>query len=58
MEGVSASKEIFAILAGSLCAGLFFVHLIVPESFDATKIIIIALIATVVEGASRQPSSH
>ena len=41
-----------AFLAGSLCAGLFFVHLIVPESFDATKIIIIALIATVVEGVS------
>jgi phytol kinase len=41
-----------AFLVGSLCAGLFFVHLIVPESFDATKIIIIALIATVVEGVS------
>ena len=41
-----------AFLVGSLCAGLFFVHLIVPESFDATKIIIIAVIATVVEGVS------
>ncbi len=41
-----------AFLVGSLCAGLFFVHLIVPESFDATKIVIIALIATVVEGVS------
>jgi len=41
-----------AFLFGSVCAGLFFVHLIVPESFDATKIIIIALIATVVEGVS------
>lgn len=41
-----------AFLVGSVCAGLFFVHLIVPESFDATKIIIIALIATVVEGVS------
>jgi phytol kinase len=41
-----------AFLAGSVCAGLFFVHLIVPESFDATKIIIIALIATIVEGVS------
>ncbi len=41
-----------AFLVGSVCAGLFFVHLIVPESFDATKIIIIALIATIVEGVS------
>ena len=41
-----------AFLAGSLCAGLFFVHLIVPESFDAGKIIVIALIATIVEGVS------
>ncbi|MEI7747462.1 MAG: phosphatidate cytidylyltransferase [Chlorobiaceae bacterium] len=41
-----------AFLAGSLAAGLFFSHLIVPESFDAGKILIIALIATVVEGVS------
>ena len=42
-----------AFLVGSVCAGLFFVHLIcAPESFDATKIIIIALIATIVEGVS------
>jgi len=32
--------------------GLFFVHLIVPEAFDAGRIILIALIATVVEGVS------
>ncbi len=42
-----------AFLVGSVCAGLFFVHLIcVPEAFDVTKIIIIALIATIVEGVS------
>jgi phytol kinase len=41
-----------AFLAGSVLAGLFFVHLIVPESFDAGKIIVIALIATIVEGVS------
>jgi dolichol kinase len=41
-----------AFLVGSVCAGLFFVHLIVPESFDAGKIIVIALIATIVEGVS------
>ena len=41
-----------AFLVGSLCAGLFFVHLIVPESFDAGKILVIALIATIVEGVS------
>ncbi len=42
-----------AFLVGSVCAGLFFVNLIcAPEAFDATKIIIIALIATIVEGVS------
>jgi dolichol kinase len=41
-----------AFLVGSVCAGLFFVHLIVPESFDAGKIVVIALIATIVEGVS------
>ncbi len=41
-----------AFLAGSLAAGLFFSHLIVPESFNVGKIVIIALIATVVEGVS------
>ena len=41
-----------AFLAGSIAAGLFFVWLVVPESFDAGKILLIALIATVVEGVS------
>ena len=41
-----------AFFVGSACAGLFFVWFIVPESFDATKILLIALIATIVEGVS------
>ncbi|MDP8305702.1 MAG: phosphatidate cytidylyltransferase [Candidatus Chlorobium antarcticum] len=41
-----------AFFAGAVGAGLFFVHLIVPEAFDAGRIILIALIATVVEGVS------
>ena len=41
-----------AFLVGSIFAGLFFVRLIVPESFDAVKIVTIAFIATVVEGIS------
>ncbi len=41
-----------AFLAGSVFAGLFFVHLIVPESFNVGKIVVIALIATIVEGVS------
>ncbi|MCX6177848.1 MAG: phosphatidate cytidylyltransferase [Chlorobiales bacterium] len=41
-----------AFLAGSIFAGLFFVRLIIPESFDAGKIVTIALIATIVEGIS------
>lgn len=41
-----------AFLAGSVFAGLFFVHLIVPESFNVGKIVVIALIATIVEGLS------
>jgi phytol kinase len=41
-----------AFLAGSIFAGLFFVRLIIPESFDAGKIVAIALIATIVEGIS------
>jgi phytol kinase len=41
-----------AFLAGSVLAGLFFVHLIVPESFNVGKIVVIALIATIVEGVS------
>lgn len=39
-----------AFFAGSVAAGLFFVHLIVPEAYDPAKIVLIALIATVVEG--------
>jgi phytol kinase len=41
-----------AFLAGSLAAGLFFTNLIVPESFNVMKIVIIALIATIAEGVS------
>ena len=41
-----------AFLLGSIFAGLFFVHLIVPESFDEGKILTIAVIATIVEGIS------
>jgi len=41
-----------AFLVGSAAAGLFFVSLIVPETFDAGKILLIALIATAVEGMS------
>ena len=41
-----------AFLAGSLAAGLFFTHLIVPESFNVMKIVVIALIATIAEGVS------
>ena len=41
-----------AFLVGSIFAGLIFVWLIVPELFDAGKIVTIALIATVVEGVS------
>jgi len=41
-----------AFLVGSIFAGLFFVWLIVPELFDAGKIVTIALIATIVEGVS------
>ena len=41
-----------AFLVGSIFAGLFFVKLIAPESFDAGKIIAIAVIATIVEGVS------
>ncbi len=41
-----------AFLVGSIFAGLFFVWLIVPELFDAGKIVTIAFIATVVEGVS------
>ena len=41
-----------AFLAGSVAAGLFFTHLIVPESFHVVKILLIALIATIAEGVS------
>jgi phytol kinase len=41
-----------AFLAGSILAALFFVHLIVPESFNVGKIIVIGIIATIVEGVS------
>ncbi len=41
-----------AFFAGALLAGLFFVHLIVPASFNPSKIALIALAATVVEGVS------
>ena len=41
-----------AFLAGSVFAGLFFVWLIVPGSFDPGRIIMIAVIATIVEGLS------
>jgi len=41
-----------AFLAGSLGAGLFFVWLIVPESFDPAKIAMIAVAATVIEAVS------
>lgn len=41
-----------AFLAGSVFAGLFFVWLIVPGAFNPGKIIIIAVIATIIEGIS------
>ena len=41
-----------AFLVGSVAAGLFFTHLIIPESFHVVKILLIALIATIAEGVS------
>ncbi|NTV60143.1 MAG: phosphatidate cytidylyltransferase [Chlorobiaceae bacterium] len=41
-----------AFFVGSVAAGLFFVKLILPESFDPLQIIVVSLIATVVEGVS------
>jgi dolichol kinase len=41
-----------AFLVGSLAAGLFFIHLIVPEAFNPGKIAMIAVAATIVEGIS------
>ena len=39
-------------LLGAIFAGMFFVWLIVPELFDAGKIVTIAIIATIAEGVS------
>ncbi|TLU88221.1 MAG: phosphatidate cytidylyltransferase [Chlorobium sp.] len=41
-----------AFLVGSVAAGLFFVKLILPESFDPMKIIAVSVIATIIEGLS------
>lgn len=41
-----------AFFAGSALAGMFFVWLIIPEAFDLSTILIIALAATIVEGLS------
>lgn len=41
-----------AFFAGSVTAALFFVWLIVPESFEPGKILLVALLATIVEGMS------
>ena len=41
-----------AFFAGSVLAGMFFVWLIIPEAFDLSTILIIALAATIVEGMS------
>ena len=41
-----------AFLLGAIFAGMFFVWLIVPELFDAGKIVTIAIIATIAEGVS------
>jgi dolichol kinase len=41
-----------AFFAGALLAGLFFVWLIIPASFDPGKIVIIAVAATIIEGLS------
>jgi len=41
-----------AFLFGSFFAGLFFVHLIVPEAYNPAKIALIAVVATVIEGLS------
>lgn len=41
-----------AFFAGSVTAALFFVWLIVPESFELGKILLVALLATIVEGMS------
>jgi len=41
-----------AFFAGSLLAGMFFVWLIIPAAFNLSTILIIALVATIVEGMS------
>lgn len=41
-----------AFFAGSVTAALFFVWLIVPESFELGKILLVVLLATIVEGMS------
>jgi phytol kinase len=41
-----------AFLVGSIAAGLFFVKLILPESFDPMRIIAVSVIATIIEGLS------
>ncbi|NTW56427.1 MAG: phosphatidate cytidylyltransferase [Chlorobiaceae bacterium] len=41
-----------AFFVGSVAAGLFFVKLILPESFDPLQIVVVSLIATIVEGVS------
>jgi len=41
-----------AFFAGSLLAGMFFVWLIIPAAFNLSAILIIALVATIVEGVS------
>jgi dolichol kinase len=41
-----------AFFVGSVAAGLFFMKLILPESFDPLNIVVVSLIATIVEGVS------
>ncbi|PWW82751.1 MULTISPECIES: diacylglycerol/polyprenol kinase family protein [Prosthecochloris] len=41
-----------AFFAGSALAGMFFIWLIVPEAFNLSTILIIALVATILEGLS------
>ena len=41
-----------AFFLGSVLAGMFFVWLIVPTAFDPSRILIIAIVATILEGIS------
>ena len=41
-----------AFFLGSVLAGMFFVWLIVPAAFDPSRILIIAIVATILEGIS------